>query len=190
MTQFAMDVLNMLKSQFLSFYKGSSYESNASACYDAVERELNSFGILTRNTLIGALATVRVEVGKQYKPIEEYADGSAYEGRADLGNTQAGDGKRYKGRGFIQLTGRSNYTHYGTVLGIDLVNKPELALDVNNSAKILALYFKERGCNVACNAQDWLKCRKLVNGVNRETGLPNGLNDFMTIINQFLKVAI
>jgi len=91
----------MLKSQFMSFYKGTPYETGASECYDAVEKALFEQGILSRLTLIGALATVRVEVGKAYKPIEEYATGDAYEGRVDLGNTVTGDGRRYKGRGYI-----------------------------------------------------------------------------------------
>src|SRR5438552_406834 len=48
-----------------------------------------------------------------------------YEGRADLGNTQPGDGKRFKGRGPIQLTGRANYRSYGQRLGVDLESHPE-----------------------------------------------------------------
>jgi len=57
--------------------------------------------------------------------MEELATGEAYEGRKDLGNTQTGDGKRFKGRGPIQLTGRANYRAAGTALGLDLVNHPE-----------------------------------------------------------------
>jgi len=178
----------MLKSQFMSFYKGTPYETGASECYNAIEKALFEQGILSRNTLIGALATVRVEVGKAYKPIEEYASGEAYEGRKDLGNTQTGDGKRFKGRGYIQLTGRNNYKEYGSLLGIDLINNPELALNINNSAKIFALYFKKLGCNNACNNNDWLLCRKKVNGVNQD-GFPNGWIEFKRVVDEFIRVT-
>ena len=56
--------------------------------------------------------------------MEEIASGSAYEGRTDLGNTQLGDGKRFKGRGLIQLNGRANYTAYSKDCGIDYVANP------------------------------------------------------------------
>ncbi len=61
-----------------------------------------------------------------YKTTVEYASGSAYEGRDDLGNKNTGDGKKFKGRGLIQLTGRTNYTDYSSHVGkSELVNKPE-----------------------------------------------------------------
>ncbi len=71
---------------------------------------------------------------------EEIASGAAYEGRKDLGNTHKGDGVRFKGRGLIQLTGRSNYAEYGKYIGIDLLQSgnertvsktPKYALDVS-----------------------------------------------------------
>ena len=57
---------------------------------------------------------------------QEIASGQAYEGRSDLGNHHKGDGVKFKGRGFIQITGRSNYQSLSNDLGIDLIAKPEL----------------------------------------------------------------
>lgn len=57
---------------------------------------------------------------------QEIASGSDYEGRADLGNIKSGDGVKFKGRGFIQITGRANYQSLSNDLGIDLIKKPEL----------------------------------------------------------------
>jgi putative chitinase len=68
------------------------------------------------------------------------ANGAAYEGRSDLGNTKKGDGPRFKGRGLIQLTGRSNYASYGKYANLNLLQKgneslistiPRYALDVS-----------------------------------------------------------
>jgi putative chitinase len=92
------------------------------------------------------LAQIAHESGElRYK--EELASGSAYEGRLDLGNVYPGDGKRYKGRGLIQLTGRANYREYGLSLGIDLENKPELALEPLNSALIAGCYWTKKELN-------------------------------------------
>jgi len=168
----------MLLSHFLSFYKPN--DTNARECYLAIENALYEEKILTPLTLIGALATVRVECGRSYKPVTEFASGEAYEGRTDLGNTEVGDGVRFKGRGYIQITGRANYATYGKRIGVDLLSNPELALDVKNSAKILVMYFKDRKVNVACDAKDWEFVRRKVNG-----GL-NGYKEFLDIINQFL----
>lgn len=69
-----------------------------------------------------------------------------YGGR--LGNTSPGDGYKYRGRGYIQLTGKENYERYGKKLGIDLVNDPDLANDPSIAIKIAAEYLKDRGVNV------------------------------------------
>jgi putative chitinase len=57
---------------------------------------------------------------------EELASGEAYEGRKSLGNTQRGDGIRFKGRGLIQITGRANYKAVGDALGVDFIKTPML----------------------------------------------------------------
>src|SRR5918996_1146850 len=61
----------------------------------------------------------------RFKTSQEYASGSAYEGRRDLGNTHRGDGVRFKGRGRIMVTGRTNYAAMGKALGVDLIGHPE-----------------------------------------------------------------
>jgi hypothetical protein len=170
----------MTKEGFMSFYKGTVNEKSASECFDNISKALQDCGIYSDMTLIGALATVRVEVGRSFKPINEIASGKAYENRHDLGNYCPGDGVKYKGRGYIQLTGRNNYEHFGNLIGVDLICHPELALEPINASRIFALYFKEKGCNKACDIKDWTKVRKLVNGGS------NGLDTFLSVVNQYL----
>lgn len=186
----------MTKETFLKFYTNTPFYDNAKTCYEAIEKAFLTIpcsccGSIPVNVsplvMTGALATVRVECGKNFKPIMEYASGEAYENRKDLGNTEKGDGVRFKGRGYIQLTGRSNYALFGQKIGLDLISNPDLALDIEVGAKILAHYFKDRGVVEACLAKDWLRVRKLINGVNPSTGLPNGWVDFQNVINQYLK---
>src|SRR5438034_4989813 len=98
--------------------------------------------------MIAAIATHGTEV-PSFLPINEYGGNAyftkMYEGRKDLGNTQPGDGARYHGRGYIQLTGRANYRAYGQKLGLPLEQNPDLALQPDVAARILAGYIKDRG---------------------------------------------
>lgn len=189
------------KEKFLSFYqKEPIVLANATRMWDLLEKEFATQGAncptcgqptpgVDMNVMAGALATMRVEgsyIRNQFfTPITEYADGSAYEGRKDLGNTQPGDGKRYKGRGLIQLTGRANYAKFGAIVGVDLINNPDLLLDLEISVKVFVAYFKNRQVDVACSHADWFTARKLVNGINRATGEPNGWIEFKKIIKLF-----
>lgn len=67
-----------------------------------------------------------------------------YGGRADLGNTQAGDGFKFRGRGYTQLTGRANYAAAGKALGVDLEKNPDMATDPAVAARIATWYWKNR----------------------------------------------
>lgn len=101
---------------------------------------------------------------------------SKYEGRADLGNTQKGDGVKFAGRGPTQLTGRRNYTKAGEYLGVDLVNNPDLALDPEIGAKILiwgmetgAFTGKSLSTYVSDNGSvsEWINARRIINGTDK-----------------------
>lgn len=70
-----------------------------------------------------------------------------YEGRKDLGNTELGDGRRFRGRGPIQLTGRANYKKFGELLGVDLIGDPDLAAKPEYAFQTAALYWRRKGLN-------------------------------------------
>ncbi len=116
------------------------------------------------------LAQVAHESGG-FRYMEEIASGQAYEGRADLGNTQAGDGKRYKGRGPIQLTGRANYRLFGRDLGIDFEQHPEIVAFPSIGMMVACRYWTMRGLNELADADDVLAITRRVNGGT------NGLDD-------------
>jgi putative chitinase len=94
-----------------------------------------------------------------------------YEGRKDLGNTQPGDGLKYKGRGFIQLTGRANYEHFGKAINEDLINNPELAEKPDIAAKLAVAFWKER---VKPKVKDFNNTEAVTKIIN---GGYNGLED-------------
>lgn len=95
---------------------------------------------------------------------EELADGSAYEGRRDLGNTQPGDGRRYKGRGPIQLTGRSNYRAAGQALHLDLEGQPELAAHVDLGFRVAGWFWTRHNLNVLADAGQFTEITRKING--------------------------
>lgn len=81
-----------------------------------------------------------------------------------LGNTQPGDGKRFKGRGPIQITGRFNYKKYGDLLGVDLVDHPELAADPQWAFATAGLFWKSNGLNELADKPDFVTITKRING--------------------------
>lgn len=146
---------------------------------------LQATGLQDRSMVLMALSTIRAEV-ECFLPISEgqsrfntSPDGhpfDLYDNRADLGNTGAPDGDSYKGRGFVQLTGRANYRHYGPLLQtpVDLEARPDLAGDSDVAAELLALFLSERELQIkdALMHGNMMAARRLVNGGS------NGLDRF------------
>lgn len=98
-----------------------------------------------------------------------------YEGRKDLGNTQPGDGSKYRGRGLIQITGRANYAACGEALGLDLINQPELLELPQHAAMSAAWFWKQNDLNDLADKDQFNTITRRING-----GL-NGLQDRLEI---------
>jgi Putative peptidoglycan binding domain len=145
----------------------NSPPANVKRHWPAIRSACIENGLADRESIVAVLATIGAEVGS-FEPINEFG-GTAYftrhyENRPTLGNTHPGDGARYHGRGFIQLTGRANYRNYGQKLGIPLEEHPEQALRPAVAARILARYFKDRGISKNARKRDWHEVRFKVNG--------------------------
>lgn len=156
-------------------------DANIQKYLGPLNQAMAEMGINTPRRQAAFLSQVAVESG-QLRYSEEIASGAAYEGRRDLGNTQPGDGVRFKGRGLIQLTGRANYESVGRALGIDLVNNPQLAERPDISARIAAYFFKSRGLNEVADRGDIREVSRRVNGGT------NGLTERIAYWNTGLNV--
>lgn len=202
----------MTKDKFLSFYLNTPFYEGAVKAWEAVEKAFATdatcptcgHAISGVNPLVmaGAMATIRVECSRAYKPMIENLNYSAarllqifpryfnatlakqyefqperiankvYANRMGNGDEASGDGWRHRGAGLLMWTGKDNQTRYNI--------SPENYLDINANAKALAQYFIDRKVIEKCLAKDWKGVRLAVNGGT------NGLADFLVVIRQFL----
>ncbi len=132
------------------------------------------FNISTKGRQASFLAQVGHESG-QLRYVCELASGAAYEGRKDLGNTEPGDGIRYKGRGLIQITGRANYKACGDALGYDLVANPQLLESPVLACRSAAWFWRSHGLNELADAGDQTRVTRRINGGT------NGLADRLAL---------
>lgn len=128
-----------------------------------IQQAMQEFDITSRLREAAFIAQLAHE-SAELRFMEEIASGQAYEGRRDLGNTQPGDGRRYKGRGPIQLTGRANYRKFGGLLGLDLEGNPTQAATPEVGFRIAALYWKSHGLNELADTQQFKTITKRING--------------------------
>jgi predicted chitinase len=139
-----------------------------------IVRECHKQGITSLSQIAYVLATVQHESANTFMPIDEYASGKAYEGRKDLGNIHPGDGVKFKGRGYVQITGRHNYEKYAKLTGKDLVNYPGLAKEPYTAAFILVHGFLTGGFTgrkisdfISSSKCDFQNARRCINGTDR-----------------------
>lgn len=99
-----------------------------------------------------------------FRTFQEYASGQAYEGRKDLGNTKRGDGKLFKGRGPIQITGRANYQRFGSLIGVDLIRDPSAAARPDVGTKLALAYWDDRNLSAYADRDDVRAVTKRING--------------------------
>ncbi len=140
---------------------------------DALQTAMEANGIDTPLRIAHFLAQVGHE-SLDMRYAEEIASGSDYENRADLGNTQPGDGERFKGRGLIQLTGRSNYTAYGIHKSRDFVtpmNYALIATDPLLAVDVSCWFWTTHGLNALADSDDVRAVTKAING--GYNGLPD-----------------
>ena len=131
------------------------------------------------------LATTHHEVDRSMQPIREVGSASYFRRRYDiegerpkvarqLGNLQPGDGAKYYGRGFVQLTGRKNYQDWSERLGVKLTANPDLALDTQIATRIIfegmrlgTFTGKKLGHYFNDKKEDWVNARRIINGVDK-----------------------
>lgn len=124
---------------------------------------MQQFSISTAQRQSSFLAQVAHESG-ELRFVREIASGEGYEGRADLGNVEPGDGPRFKGRGLIQITGRSNYGACGRALNLNLLETPSLLEVPAAASRSAAWFWQSRGLNDLADADRFGETTKRING--------------------------
>lgn len=145
---------------------------------DALDNAMLHYEINTPQRAAAFLAQVGHESGRGLYVRELWGPTEAqkrYEGREDLGNTEKGDGFKYRGRGLIQLTGRANYRRAGAALGVNLEAEPELLEQPYMAALSAAWFWAENECNALADVGDFRRLTRRVNGGY------NGLEDRLTL---------
>lgn len=151
-----------------AFFGGSLSQSQVDGLTTILDHwESSTYG--DTRWLAYMLATTKWETANTMQAIAEYGHGAGQ----PYGKPDPDTGQCYYGRGLVQLTWRTNYEKFGARLGIDLVNQPDLALDIRNAVNImfdgmvnglftgvgLPRYFHD-------TAEDWINARRIINGTD------------------------
>lgn len=158
--------MKLTKSQILAIAPNSKKYVDIYLPY--INQYMEQFGIKTRLQVCHYIAQIMHE-SAELRYTEEIASGAAYEGRKDLGNTQKGDGNKFKGRGLIQITGRANYKAYNDYLvrggmKVDLLKNPELLAKPVGAVKSSMWFWEKNGLNELAETDNIVAITRKVNG--------------------------
>lgn len=148
-----------------------------------LNRTMLEFKITTPLRQAHFLAQVAHE-SDRFNALEEYASGMDYEWRVDLGNVLPGDGVRYKGRGLIQITGRTNYADCGRALNVDLIKQPTRLGEPDLACRSAGWFWDTRRLNTDADQNDVYTITRLINGGY------NGLEDRQDLLENARRVLL
>lgn len=137
--------MNLTDEQLKAIYPNST-QANRDKYLPHLNKYMAEFGIDNKDRVAAFLAQIGHE-SAELRYSEEIASGAAYEGRRDLGNVQPGDGRKFKGRGLIQITGRSNYEQISKAFGVDFINNPQLLATPEYAVKSACWWWNSRKLN-------------------------------------------
>lgn len=178
---------------------GGALNNDQVAGIEAIGQAWEQYGDGDPRKLAYILATAHHETGA-FKYVREIWGPTAaqkkYEGRKDLGNTVAGDGKKFMGRGFVQLTGRRNYNDWSKRTGLDLVKEPDLVTQPAVAARILVqgsilgtFTGKALAAYIDANKADYVQARRVINGTDRAVLIAGYAEQFLSALKDAPAVA-
>jgi putative chitinase len=169
---------------------------------DSAEQDVDHWPTIQQ--LAYGLATFKWETAHTFRPVYERGPRSSFDkyepgtklGK-DLGNTVAGDGYLFRGRGYVQLTGRANYRHAGEQLHIDLLSNPDAALDPTNAFKIASTGMRDgwfTGKKLdhyirAGTTPDYFNARRIINGLDNAQKIADIATDLERVLSESLPAS-
>lgn len=199
-------VLSLFEQRFPidSSTKSAERRQNLSTLIQLLESEQNArkgkapYTLTDIQTFAYVLATINYETDGTFRPLVEFGDGESYEGRTDLGNTVPGDGRRYKGRGYVQIVGRQSYHNFNQRLALagtpnDIVKRPEKILDPSIAFRVLIISMQEgrfTGLKLSDfiypGKADYLHARRIINGLTSASNIEKDAILIEDILRQIL----
>lgn len=173
----------------LNLFSGSLKQGQVSGLSGLLDEWESSYAKKDDRWLAYALATTHHETDRTFKPIREYGGTSYFMKMYDItgdrpelatknGNTTPGDGAKYYGRGFVQLTWKNNYKTMSGVCGVDLVADPDRALELPIATPILfygmikgTFTGKKLADYFGPDVEDWVNARRIINGTDKANAI-------------------